>query len=188
MTFTYDGADLSKIIARYKKDGYNYHIEYLDSTTQDYVSYNEDEEYNIINKMVEQAIDRKNNFNYNGEKSEKYTNLSLSILSQLLSLHYYSNQKNILSTFLFITSILYLNYCIENNQDLKELKKYEMFLEMTKDNPCKGLDSKWLDYIEFERIYQTPMKINTLDNYNYSDVKYIYKKFNSKRNNNKHGE
>lgn len=185
MTFTYDGADLSTIIAGYKKDGHNYHIEYLDSSTTDYVSYDDNEEKKIINKMVQQAVDRKNNLNYEDETIKNYSYLAISAISEMSSLNCTKEERHFLAAMFFILSFSSFAFYVTEREKIKELKKYKMFLEMTKDNPSKGLNDEWLNYIECDKIYQIPMNINTLDNYNYSDVKYIYKKFNFKKNKDK---
>ena len=61
-----------------------------------------------------------------------------------------------------------------------ELLKYQYYLEMYlsgyfNDNP------EVLNKLEFDKIYQIPLTINTLDKYSYGDIKRVWKKYTKDR-------
>lgn len=65
---------------------------------------------------------------------------------------------------------------------LNELKKYRLYISMM-DELAKTENINILDAIEFERIWQIPLSINTIDRYSYRDMKVLKKEL--KRKNNK---
>ena len=75
MTFTYEGADLSKIIKKYFKNGNNYTIQYLDGTNFDYCSLASNEEQNIKCNMIKQAIERQVNISTKSISTINYVSL-----------------------------------------------------------------------------------------------------------------
>ena len=176
MTFTYEGADLSKIIKKYFKNGNNYTIQYLDGTNFDYCSLASNEEQNIKCNMIKQAIERQVNISTKSISTINYVSLLNSILSAIGTSIGIKNNKEILSIILFILLPFSLYNYKKSSSKLNELKKYRMFLELI-DDLDKINNSQFLKCIEFDNYYQKQFDINTLDEYSYRDVKTIYKKF-----------
>lgn len=176
MTFSYPDADLGQIIKSYRANGDNYHIEYLDGSVNDYICSDKDEERKILGIMFEQAIKRQEMFNeddYNF-KTELWRAVKISgLVSFALSFtqkHFTASLITILLT-LFASQMKYANNTVK-----KELYKYKYFLEMVKDKNYSD-NPEIEDETEFDKIYYSPININTLDNYEYSDIKRIYKKY-----------
>lgn len=169
MTFTYDGADLSKVIECIHCEDNNFNIYYLDGSKSTYVCSSEDEKEKIKKLMIEQAIERQKNIIYiSALSSENMANVAgilgfaglaviETIFAKKLDLHALAN--------LIITS-LYTKKYLTTNAQLKELKKYKMFLELL-DN----LDEINLQFEEND----LPLGIDTLDEFSYSEVKGWYK-------------
>ena len=181
MNFSYNGVDTSKIIKKYQKQEFNYTIEYLNGDVSSFYSTNENEEKNIINTMISQIIEREKKMDINRLKSIRNIALLFSLLSSgIISIMINRNNDELL---LFPILGLTLSVKTYRNQSklINELKKYKMFLELTKDNPMCSVDDELLDYIEFDKIHQTPLNINTIDDYSYEDVKKLFKKMQSKK-------
>lgn len=77
------------------------------------------------------------------------------VIAGLISLHYGSKLPKELSK-------------------LNELKKYRLYISMM-DELAKDENKNILDVIEFEKLYQVPLSINTLDRYSYGDMKVLKK-------------
>lgn len=178
MTFTYYGADLSTTIKNYSKDGYSYHIEYLDGNSYGYDCYDEHESERLDRLMIEQALDRQGVLlNDNGLRIKKGLSITGIVISTC-ALTFFSNNSQIVLAAMALTGTFYaMMETRKSNVRLKELKKYKMFLDMHEDL-YRVNESDLLTEIEPDRIYQTSLEINNIDKYSYSDMKVIYKKFN----------
>lgn len=179
MNFSYDGADTSKLIKRYKKDGNNYTIEYLNGDISTFYSTGDNDEQNIMNTMIEQIIERQDKIDIISINNLKHLGVCTSLFSavMLYANIIHENRELLLPILGLISGII-----ISKNESkkIKELKKYKLFLEMTKDNPMRKVDDEWLDYIEFDKLYQIPLNVNTVDDYSYSDIKLLSKKMKEK--------
>ena len=177
MTFTYLDCDISKTIKSFSVDVYNYTIIYLDGSVSQYTSYNENEKLRLTKIMLDQAIDRQKNM----DEKHLIKNMKLYYLNSILSVILVGfnivNRNTIVAIIFILKSLIELRTSMSINKKVNELKKYKLFLEMVKD-----LDeinkSGILKCIEFENIYQIPLDITTVDEYSYSDIKKIYKKYN----------
>lgn len=174
MTFTYDSADLSRIIKNFRQDGYNFYVEYLDGSVSEYYCAN-DEEYNrLINLMLEQALDRQKNMNV--EYLEINKNLA-GIISLLLSYLTSLSVERKQATLALISFILLIISCKDiktKRRKIKELKKYQIFFEIM-DEIKEVNETELLRCVEFEPMYQIPLTINHLDEYSYGEMKRIRK-------------
>lgn len=180
MTFSYDGTDLSTIIKKYEQNGSNYSIEYLDGSMNNYVCYNTEEEDNIKKLMIEQLKERQDNINLDELYKLKNIEFLASIIGALGSSVFYNNKEYFLALLTFIFLTVNLKGYRNKNKKVKELKKAKLFLEMIGDLE-KVNQSQILKIIEFDNIYQKELNINTLDEFNYYDVKRIYNKLKVKK-------
>lgn len=177
MTFTYDGADWSTTIGRYRTCGNAYHIDYLDGSCSDYYSSNPNESQKIEQIMMEQAIDRAGAMKIENLRLERgIITVTAAVSSFGLSV-FYSKQALGLAAIAMGGMATSIYSFREKGVILHELKKYKMFLEMESEL-SEAEKSKLLDLIEPDRIYQIPLTINNLDSYSYGTIKTIYKEFN----------
>lgn len=177
MTFTYDNADLSATIKRYRHKGSNYYIEYLDGSKSDYYCSSENESQRIEQIMLDQALDRQGMMDLQNMSFAKTLAISGAWISSAACSILYNNDKFVLGT-LAMTGIV--TGCIVARSEaikIQELKKYKMFLEMYSDLH-KINETELLSNVEPEPIYQYPLTINNVDNYSYGQMKTLYKKFN----------
>lgn len=181
MNFTYYGADLSKTIKSYKKNGYSYHIEYLDGSTSDYTCYNEEEDTKIKELMLKQAMERQKKIKENYLENSRDINKVITIVSAIGTIYFVNDSKTILALLSATVLLPTVTLWKERSKTLKELRKYRMFLEMAGDLKDKD-QTELLKTVEFDTFYQRPLSIESLDEFTYGDVKLIYKKFNTRRN------
>ncbi len=180
MTFAYPGADLDKIIKFYEIDGVNYHVEYMDGSTNDYVCYDQNEEQRLIETMIYQAIIRqKMTLLFKDFSRETFTAILHSILLGAMAISAFSHSNNITTIFGLMNFVLFAS-SIKMHKRNYELLKYQYYLEMYlsgyfNDNP------EVLNKLEFDKIYQIPLTINTLDKYSYGDIKRVWKKYTKDR-------
>ncbi len=176
MTFSYPEADLGVIIKSYQKDGCNYHIEYLDGSFNDYVCYDDKEESRIVSIMFEQAIKRQEMYNIDEYelKIAVFQGLKMGCLVSFVLAY---EEKNItMEIVMFILAFISSRIKNKNFKIKQELYKYKYFLEMVKDK--NYLDNPEIeDENKFDKIYSSPININTLDKHSCGDIKRIYKKY-----------
>lgn len=185
MNFTYDGAKEEEIIKNYVRSGNYYQIEYLDGNVVTYVSFDENEEDNLKNQMLKQAQEREEKTDIKDDRLIRAGGLILAGISCLGVAVYMAKKYPELAVISSATAVWGFSLASCNKEKLKELKKYKMFLEMVKNVPEHQLDNSWTELSSVDKIYQIPvMNINTIDNFEYSDVKQIYKKFKSNKKNN----
>lgn len=182
MNFTYDGADLGKIIKSFSNNGDNFSLEYLDGSVSSYVCSNNNERQRIINLMIKQAEERQENINLDKLELRKKCDLIITAISSVVASVHINNNKQLLLVLLFLFVFINYEYKITNRK-VKELKKYKLFLELLPyleevNNP------EILKCVEFDKIYQKDLDITTLDEYSYSQVKTIYKTYNEKHKKN----
>lgn len=177
MTFTHNKADLSETIFKYEKDNDSYKITYLDGSESNYISNRENESELIEQTMINQAIERQNEMPIEIVKMNQnfYTT---GIFISAAAFQLLGDNETILHTLPIIGGISSIVLANKERKRKKELMKYKMFLEIYKDLP-KINESKLLEEIEPDHMYQIPLNINNLDKYSYGEMKVIYKKFNS---------
>ena len=177
MTFTHDKANLSETIWRYEKEDDSYKITYLDGSESSYISNRENEPELIEQTMINQAIERQNEIPIERVKmNQKFYTTGIFISAVAFQL--LGDNETVLSTLPIIGGISSIVLANKERKRKQELKKYKMFLEIYKDLP-KVNESKLLEVVEPDHMYQIPLNINNLDKYSYGEMKIIYKKFNS---------
>lgn len=175
MNFISDKEDLGKIIKKYKVNGNNYHIDYMDGSESNFFCSNENYDKELRDIMIKQAIERQKEFDLKTiSKQNLFNTILLLVNLSLMPCFINNNDSTIIAlSILILVAIIYKRR--KNKKQIKELKKYKMFLEMINDIEYIN-NAGVLKCIEFENIYQKPFDIDTLDEYSYSDVKTIYKK------------
>lgn len=179
MTFTYDGADLSKVIECIYCDGNNFNIYYLDGSKSTYVCSSEDEKEKIKELMIKQAEERLRKFDIDylflKNKIALCCVMGLSIgLAIPVVLSATIEKKlsfNVQEIFVLILICLAMGDFLKTNSKIKELKKYKMFLEL-----LDKLDEINLQFEEND----LPLGIDTLDEFSYGEVKSWYKYYKQK--------
>lgn len=180
MNFSYNGADLSKIIRMYKRDQNEYLIEYLDGSFNRYISYKTEEEERIKKQMLEQAKQRAELFDYSFLKffDNAYFVSSLMSITGLG----FSLIKNETDFKFFWSVALIISMCkfTHTGKKIQELEKYKLFLELIQELGEEELNSsKYTKCYEFDNLYAKKLDIGSLDSFTYSDIKRIYKKYKS---------
>ena len=173
MNFTYNGADLSKIIERFYFNGNMYTVEYLDGSKEEYDLTKEDQQF-IKRIMVLQALKRDKEMKLSNLKLKNCFDVFLSAIcfsGVVLSI---GKQKKEAVPFSVGGLIVSLGNVKQNMAKIRELKKYKLFFKLYEDLELIN-QSKILKYIEFDNMYQTEFDINTLDSYTYGEVKTINK-------------
>lgn len=178
MKFNED-TDLSKIIKNYTRNNNNYKIKYLDGSISEY--YNSDNKYEeiLLNRMTKEALTRDKKLY---EKYKKY--LKIDLLEFLLSIFALDLSKDI--KLIYCAVVIYISFLLIKS--LKhiikyiELEKYHDYL-LIKEDLKKPENSNILDIIEFDKMYQKPLNISTVDDYNAIDLKILKKEINRRKNN-----
>lgn len=179
MNFTYEGADWGKVIKNFSNEGNNFRIEYLDNSVSSYTCSNENERQRIIGIMIEQAIVRDENFDLTKLEIRRICSLVATAVSLFGTLTAFKNSKQVYFLALMTLSACVINEFKTTNKEIKELKKYKLFLELA-SNLKEVNDSELLKCIEFDKIYQKHFDITTLDDHSYNQVKAIYKAYKTK--------
>ena len=181
MNFSYEGADRSKIINKYIREGNNYTIEYLNGDISSFYSTDENQEQKIIKTMVRQIVERQDRMDINDIVFKRDLCAQLCLASSILMPALVLREKEGLLLLPIAGLIAGLNLCSDHNAKINELKKYKLFLEMTRDNEKRSINDSVLDCIEPDKLYQIPLNLNTIDDYSYRDVKLLYKKMKQKK-------
>lgn len=178
----YDGKE-EETIKEYKKhnNGY-YEITYLNGESDYYYNDDPNHEEEIKEKMISQIIKRDLKF-YNKCKIDYIGSTIVFLASLPLSLE--SLKKDLTIVFIIATIIgakSLMELC-ENRKKLKELKKYRMYLEIAEELE-KEENKNILDVIEFDKMYQVPLNLNTLDGYKNWEIKTLRKEINRRKQEN----
>lgn len=180
MNFTFDGADLSQTIKRIYNENNEYGIEYLDGSYDEYTCNDQKELDRLFEIFIDQAKERDENINLKPLIIKNVLEEVLRILSAF-SLGLAIKKEESSLVLVYLASLIYVT---ANNRktkkQIKELKKYKLFLELASD--LKNVNtSKILKCVERDPKYQVPLDPTTLDDYSYGYVKKIYKTY--KKNN-----
>ncbi len=176
----YDNSENKDLIQNYEKQDNKIVITFLDGSNYE-ISLSKENEANLLNLMIEQAQDRSESDELYLVQQRRKKILMSSVVYTVLNLINinYANKtdSNFLRTF---TSILCcitglcivtdIFFCKFSNDEIKELKKYDIYLSIRKTleknitdpNLFKGVKSQQLE-----------LNINTLDDYSLSDIKKI---------------
>lgn len=180
MNFSYDGADLSKIIRRYTRNQNEYSVEYLDGSSRCYVSYVEDEEDIIKKEMLEQAKQRDKLFDRRFLSFVDNGYLLSGFISALgLSVAQIKDEQSF-KTF-WIATLLFSIYKFRfSGKKIEELEKYKLFLKLIDVLGEKELNSsKYTKCYEADNIYAQKLDINNLDKFSFRDIKRIQRVYES---------
>jgi len=170
MTFYIDEKN-EKIIKNYKKENSCFIIEYLDGT-KEYIKQTDTTEDDIHLKMIKQAIKRDREI-YNEYSIRDKLNHFYKYFG------FFTNGCSIATpnTLLYIITLTYTLLmqleCTKSNIQLKELKKYRMFLRLLNIAEEKNMK---LEYIDNNNI-QKPLNLNELDNISYNEFKKLDKAY-----------
>ncbi len=169
MTFTYEGADLSRVIDCIYCEGNSFNIYYLDGSKSTYFCSDKEEKEKIKRLMIKQAEERsqKLNINYLNDKIKFNLLHSLNFVA-FATLWTVAEKKVTIPALALITlaSVQIKNY-FSNKTRIEELKKYKMFLEL-----LDTLDEINEDYGKPKFL---PLDIDTLDSFSYKEIKSLYK-------------
>lgn len=174
MTFTYDGADLSTTIKKFSQTGLNYHVEYMDGSESNYYCSNELERERIINLMLEQINLREEKMDLEVLNLKRVLARFTLGLSGYLNVLAISRQQDLIYIISLICGIISLKDLRDIRKKVAELKKYRLFIDMMEELKTVN-ESKLLECVEFEHIYQIPLDICHIDEYSYGEMKRIRK-------------
>ncbi|MBQ8901981.1 MAG: hypothetical protein IJY87_02815 [Bacilli bacterium] len=172
MTFTYEGADLSTAIKSFSKMGCNYHIIYMDGSESQYYCSREDEEERLYNIMLEQALERNAKMNLKELEVTKEILKLMMVLSSYLYVLSLKEQEITYSLISVLAGIFSIKSFRERRKKLKELQKYQIFIEIMDRIKCVN-ETELLKCVEFDTFYQKPLDLRYLDEYTLGDVKRI---------------
>lgn len=174
MTFTYEGADLSTTIKTFSQNGFNFHIEYMDGSENNYYCSNDLENERLINLMLEQIKLRDEKMNLETLSLKESLIKFTFVLSSCLNVLSISRQKDLISLISLLIAIISLKDLRTIKKRIAELKKYRLFIDMMEE--LKTIDiSKLLECVEFDHMYQIPLDLCHIDEYSYGDMKRIRK-------------
>ena len=175
MTFTYDGADLSKVIQDIYLENGKCVVTYLDGSTDEYYCEDNNEIERLKQLMITQALERQEKMDTDKLELIKHScslGKFFSILILLASAKGYIDESFInLSIALFAVSF---GFSKNANPKLKELKKYKLFLELLSKYSINDI-SDCVKKTKGDDLYLPPLDINTLDNFSYGYVKSLHK-------------
>ncbi len=176
----YDNQEQDKILGRYKVNGTNYKKYYLDGSRAEYSSFEDNHEEELKKIMLEQSIKRDKELYKTYKDKLKKDTLELSLILLGLAI---TSEDNLMFLYciLFILLLIKAKMSIDNLIKYKELNKYHNYL-IIKEDLEKEENSNILDIIEFEKIYQIPININTLDDYSDRDIKILKKEIERRKN------
>ena len=174
MTFTYEGADLSTTIKKVSKNGFNYHVEYMDGSENNYYCSNASEYEKLMNLMLAQIKLREEKMNLETLNFKQTIVRFVFLLSNYLNVLAISRQKDLISLISILIAIISLKDLNDVRKKIAELKKYRLFIDMMDELKTVN-ESELLECVEFDHMYQIPLDIYHIDEYSYGDMKRIRK-------------
>lgn len=176
MNFTYKGANLGRTIKKCEVNRDSYDVEYLDGSTSHI--YAEASIEKLKERMIQQAVERDIEMSKSSELNTSQKCFIIAMILETLALVLERVSSNRMSFLIFYLSIiaLYSTCLFDITYKKRELQKYKLFLEML-DDLDKINESKFLECIMPEKMYQTQVNIITLDSIPYKDIKILYKKY-----------
>ena len=192
MKFTYEGADLSKIIRKYEIKKNKIIVTYLDNKKKEY-EFNEHIEKDLINTMLEQAKDRDEKYDDSNLHAKYYEGLiNVSIIQgiSMISLPFLTliKNRNIGLTLcsclvLFESKAAYeLAKAGFKNAKLKDLVKYNCYLSIREELlKCKN----YKELLNNNNINKDILNINNLDSVKLRKILNLYDNIEIKKGNKK---
>lgn len=179
MKYGYDGVEEKELIYNYTINDNKIIITYLDGSSEE-IPLTRENEKELLNKMIEQAIERNNSSALSLAKRERNWNCFQGILTALMmcanggivSL----SDDIVANTFCGIACIsaglCTIGYGMSykfSKDEVEELKKYDIYLSIRKRLEASA-------ELVFKGVkMQEALTINTLDNYSLKDIKKIRK-------------
>lgn len=176
MKHGYEGAEAGELIQNYKTSNDKIIITFLDGTNYE-MPLTEENEANLLNQMLEQAEERNKELSIYDLKQERtkaliwtmtqvgYTALSIlgASIADSKGMRVFAS---IVSGITALTVVMKgLDYIFKNDE-IKELEKYDIYLQI-RTRLENADDSNLFNGI---RKQETPLNINTLDNYSLNDI------------------
>ena len=178
MKFNED-TDLSEIIGNYTRNNDYYKIEYLDGSISEYYNSDNKHEEILMYRMTKEALIRDKNLY---EKYKKYIKTDLIKFLFSISILKISTKVELLFCIMFIYITFLIEKSLSDISKYKELSKYHDYLSIRED--LKKIENRdILDIIEFDKIYQKPLNITTVDDYSAINLKILKKEINRRKNN-----
>lgn len=179
MTFVFNEEDASKTVNRYERNGCNFHVTYVDGSEGNYyISTPEEEVKRLENEMVKAIALR--------AKQAKIPEWRMyrMILGEILMLAATGatiKDENALITSVFLAgTVIFGRLAIKELLQRKELKKYDMIMEMYNDLDVVN-SQEYKDSIEFDHFYQKDLSLSSADDFTYGEVRSLYKKYKSEK-------
>lgn len=179
MKHGYEGAEAGELIQNYKTSNDKIIITFLDGTNYE-MPLTEENEANLLNQMLEQAEERKKGLSIY-DLNQKRTKALICTITQvgytalnILGVSFADSKgmrvfASIVSGITALTVVMNgLDYRFKNDE-IKELEKYDIYLQI-RTGLENADDSNLFNGI---RKQETPLNINTLDNYSLNDIKKI---------------
>ena len=180
MKHGYEGVEAGELIQNYKTSNDKIIITFLDGTNYE-MPLTEENEANLLNKMLEQAEERKELSIY--DLNQKRTKALIWTITQVgcTALNILgasiADSKGMRVFASIVSGITALNVVMNGldyrfkNDEIKELEKYDIYLQI-RTRLENADDSNLFNGIR-KRKQETPLNINTLDNYSLNDIKKI---------------
>lgn len=181
MKFVTNYFDLSKTIKRLNYDNNNFCIEYFDGTISQYYCSDPNHLKELKTKMLEQAIERQLQFSLVDFEREEFIKASIYFIL-MLGLNYAVITEKDLLTWICIFLIAYnIKRHIKMEKHKRELKKYAIFFDLYDDLETIN-NSKFMECLEFEHLYQKRLDIDTIDDFTLREVKVLKKNLAKQKN------
>lgn len=179
MKYGYARANFEELIRNYKVSNDKIIITFLDGSRKE-IPFTEQNEAELLNEMLKQAKIMRMNKSEHDLKVEKYDVLRRAIrMIPITFLDYvtannsdtYQVVRTLSGVFCGLTALTIVTssfiYNLKANE-LNELKKYKMYLDMKED-----IDKTDAYLFKGVKTKGMPLNINTLDNYSLNDIKQI---------------
>jgi len=175
--------DLGKIIKNFTYDGCNFHIEYYDGTSSDYICSDPQHAQKIKDLMYNQAMERQIDLS----ACDFNINENCMILAQLFNTFgfgygAFKESSFLLVLFGILTGINVIEL-IKNAAARREFEKYLIFFELFEDKEIVN-NSKFMECIEYDHLYQKRLDIDTVDEFTLGELRTLKRKLNEIKNRN----
>ena len=175
MKYGYAYANLGELIRNYKVSNDKIIITFLDGSSKE-IPFTEQNEAELLNEMLKQAKIMRMNKSEHDLKVEKYDVIRMIPITFLdyvtaNNSDTYQVVRTLSGVFCGLTALTIVTssfiYNLKANE-LNELKKYKMYLDMKED-----IDKTDAYLFKGVKTKEMPLNINTLDNYSLNDIKQI---------------
>lgn len=182
MKFGYEGVRNEELIQKYKVNGDKITIMFLDGTIHE-VDLTEENENDLLSRMLKQAQERNESLEMNLAIRERRQAFLWAMYLSMIDLVYINTTINattdrgeifgtIVSGIVGLTIVINGSVCKARNDEIRELKKYAIYLNIR--DRFEEMGDKPILLGENGR--EEFLNINTLDDYSLHDIKVIRKK------------